>query len=77
MDNLTDEEILRKIIRRSLKPLRLQALEALLRIIRYSEEGKTPMAIAAEDLTEDYKVKAIFTSAAKLRSKGVKTDRES
>ena len=63
-----DEEILRKVVRRSLKNLRLQALEALLRVVRYAEEGKTPMAVAAEDLTEEYKLKAIFTQAAKLRA---------
>jgi hypothetical protein len=71
-----DEETLRRVVRRSLKSLRLPALSALLRVIRYSEEGKTPMAVAAEDMVmshEDlavsYKVEAIFREAERLRNK--------
>ena len=58
-----EEETLRRIVRRSLKPLRLPALSTLLRVIRYAEEGETPMAIAAEDLETPYKVEAIFREA--------------
>ena len=64
-----EEEILRRSVRRALRSLRLPALRALLRVIRYAEEGKTPMAVAAEDLTEGYKVEAIFAQAARLRAK--------
>jgi len=62
-----EEEILRRTVRRSLKPLHLPALSALLRVIRYAEEGKTPMAVAAEDLEVPYKVEAVFRDAERLR----------
>ena len=69
-----EEETLRRVVRRSLKSLRLPALSVLLRVIRYSEEGKTPMAVAAEDmvmphgdLTLSYKIRAIFREAERLR----------
>jgi hypothetical protein len=64
-----EEESLRRTVRRALKSLQLPALRALLRVVRYAEEGKTPMAVAAEDLTEGYKVEAIFAQAARLRAK--------
>ena len=68
-----EEESLRRAVRRALKSLRLPALRALLRVVRYAEEGKTPMAMAAEDLVVAYKVEAIFREAEKLRRKrGVK-----
>lgn len=62
-----EEEVLRRTVRRALKPLDLPALNALLRVIRYAEEGKTPMAVAAEDLEVPYKVEAIFREAERLR----------
>ena len=64
-----EEALLRRTVRRSLKPLRLTALNALLRAIRYAEEGKTPMAVAAEDFVVPYKVEAIFRQAERLRRK--------
>ena len=64
-----EEESLRRTVRRSLRTLRLPALRALIRIIRYAEEGKTPMAVAAENLAISYKVEAIFREADRLRSK--------
>ena len=63
------EEVLRRTVRRSLRNLRLPALRALIRAVRYAEEGKTPMAIAAEDLATPYKVEAIFREADRLRSR--------
>jgi len=65
-----EEESLRRAVRRALKLLRLPALRALLRVIRYAEEGKTPMAVAAEDLEVPYKVEAIFREAERLRGTG-------
>jgi len=64
-----EEDIFRRTVRRSLKSLRLPTLNALLRVIRYAEEGKTPMAVAAEDLIVSYKVEAIFREAEQLRSR--------
>lgn len=68
-----EEEILRRTVRRSLRSLPLPALSALLRVIRYTEEGKTPMAVAAEDLTVPYKLEAIFREAERLR-RGLATE---
>lgn len=62
-----EEDTLRRIVRRSLKPLSLPVLNTLLRAIRYWEEGKTPMAVAAEDLDVPYKIEAIFREAGRLR----------
>jgi len=62
-----EEETLRRTVRRSLKSLRLPALSALLRVIRYAEEGKTPIAAAAEDLLVSYKAEAFFREAERLR----------
>jgi hypothetical protein len=64
-----EEELLRRTVRRALKSLRLPALRALLRVVRYAEEGKTPMAVAAEDLIVPYKVEAIFAEAEQLRGR--------
>jgi len=61
-----EEEILRRTVRRSLKSLDLPVLQALLRVIRYAEEGKTPMAVAAEDLSVPYKVETIFRTAHEM-----------
>lgn len=61
-----EEECLRRTVRCSLKSLSLPTLKALLRIVRYSEEGKSPMAIAAEDLSVPYKVEIIFRTAHEL-----------
>lgn|GEM_PF-2449242 len=62
-----EEDSLRRTVRRSLRSLRLPALNALLRVIRYAEEGKTPMAVAAEDMIVSYKLEAIFREAEQLR----------
>jgi len=64
-----EEDALRRTVRRALRSLRLPALNALLRVIRYAEEGKTPMAVAAEDMVVSYKVEAIFREAEQLRRK--------
>lgn len=62
-----EEDALRRTVRRSLKSLRLPALNALIRVIRYAEEGKTPMAVAAEDMVVSYKIEAMFREAEQLR----------
>lgn len=64
---MDEEDALRRTVRRSLGSLRLPALRALLRVIRYAEEGKTPIAVAAEDLIVPYKLEAIFREAERLR----------
>jgi len=77
-DIAADEaESLRLTVRRSLKSLNLPVLQALLRIVRYAEEGKTPMAIAAEDLSVPYKVEIIFGMAREMcRQKASRPERE-
>jgi len=64
-----EEESLRRAVRRVLKSVRLPALRAMLRVVRYAEEGKTPMAVAAEDLIVPYKLEAILREAKRLRGK--------
>lgn len=66
---LEEEENLRRIVRRALKSLRLPVLRVLLRVVRYTEEGRTPMCVAAEDLIVAYKVEAMFIEAEELRQR--------
>lgn len=53
----------------------LIAISLILGALSYvgAEEGKTPMAVAAEDMVVSYKVEAVFREAEQLRRKrGVK-----
>lgn len=53
-ESLHEAEVLRGAIKAVLKELDLPTLRTLLRVIRYAEEGKTPVAVTLEDLRDKF-----------------------
>lgn len=55
-----EAEVLRGAIKAVLKELDLPTLRTLLRVIRYAEEGKTPVAVTLEDLRDPWQRKIVL-----------------
>lgn len=59
-ESLHEAEVLRGAIKAVLKELDLLTLRTLLRVIRYAEEGKTPVAVTLEDLRDPWQRKIVL-----------------